>query len=58
VRWLVVVTLLAAGCTRPAAPAPAVDDRTDVWFLQHLVPHLRRTTVVVPLTTSGCEFAR
>jgi uncharacterized protein (DUF305 family) len=26
------------------------DERTDVWFLQHLVPHLGQTAVVVSLT--------
>jgi uncharacterized protein (DUF305 family) len=40
----VAVALLATGCRGPAPPAgrpaAAVPDQTDVWFMQHMVPHL------------------
>jgi uncharacterized protein (DUF305 family) len=47
-RWAIVVALLAAGCHGPvpAAGAPAADDRTDVWFMQHMVPHLRQVSSI------------
>ncbi len=42
-RWAIVVALLAGGCHRPvpyAGPPAAAADQTDVWFMQHMVPHL------------------
>ena len=48
--WWIVVALLAAGCAAPRSHAPVATDQTDVWFLQHTVPHLRQTTAVVSLT--------
>jgi uncharacterized protein (DUF305 family) len=48
--WWIVAALLAAGCAAPRSPAPMATDQTDVWFMQHMVPHLRQTTVVVSLT--------
>jgi uncharacterized protein (DUF305 family) len=51
--WIVVVALLAAGCTsgsRADTAAPAASDQTDVWFMQHMVPHLRQKTAIVSLT--------
>lgn len=48
--WWIVVTLLAAGCAAPRSPPPMATDQTDVWFMQHMVPYLRQTTVVVSLT--------
>ena len=54
---LVVAAVLTAvtGCAGPAdrSPAAAVamaSDATDVWFMQHLVPHLRQTVAVVTLS--------
>jgi uncharacterized protein (DUF305 family) len=47
--WIVVVLVLAAGCTAQGPRAPAVPGRTDVWFMQHMVPFLRQTTSVVSL---------
>ena len=51
---LMVIALLAAGCAAPARQAvasrPAVDDRTDVWFAQHMVPHLLQDTSIAYLT--------
>jgi uncharacterized protein (DUF305 family) len=46
------VAAAAPGCARPAADRPAAAvtaDATDVWFMQHLVPHLRQTVSVVTL---------
>ena len=49
VGW-VVVAALAAGCTAPEASRPAVaSDRADVWFMQHMVPHLRQTAAILEL---------
>jgi uncharacterized protein (DUF305 family) len=48
--WWIVVALLAAGCAAPRSLGPAATDQTDVWFMQHMVPYLRQTTVVVSLT--------
>jgi uncharacterized protein (DUF305 family) len=48
--WWVLVLCLAAGCAPARTPAPLVNDQTDVWFLQHMVPYLRQTMVVASLT--------
>jgi uncharacterized protein (DUF305 family) len=48
-----VLTAVAAGCAGPAATRPTAAvaaDATDVWFMQHLVPHLRQTVAVVTLS--------
>jgi uncharacterized protein (DUF305 family) len=48
-RWAIIVALLAAGCHGPVpvAGAPAaVADQTDVWFMQHMVPHLRQVSSI------------
>jgi Domain of unknown function (DUF305) len=47
-----VIAVLAAGCAAPAPATgpPAVDDRTDVWFAQHLVPHLLQDISIADLT--------
>jgi uncharacterized protein (DUF305 family) len=47
--WIV-VALLVAGCTAQRSHGPVVNDQTDVWFMQHMVPYLRQTTSVVSLT--------
>jgi uncharacterized protein (DUF305 family) len=53
-QWAIAVTLLAAGCAPPnppaSTPASAVADQTDVWFMQHMVPHLWQTTSIAFLT--------
>jgi uncharacterized protein (DUF305 family) len=49
VGWLLVVAVVAAGCATPPPAAPAADDRVDVWFMQHMVPFLRQTTVAASL---------
>jgi uncharacterized protein (DUF305 family) len=59
--WWVAVALLAAGCAagpRAATPAPAggpaaasaAGDQADVWFMQHMVPHLLQETAIATLT--------
>jgi uncharacterized protein (DUF305 family) len=48
--WWVLVLCLAAGCSQATTHAPVANDQTDVWFLQHMVPHLRQTMVVASLT--------
>jgi uncharacterized protein (DUF305 family) len=51
--WITAV-VLAAGCTgsgpHPATPAPATADQTDVWFMQHMIPHLWQATSIAFLT--------
>ena len=45
-------TVAAVGCAGPTADRPPAGaaDATDVWFMQHLVPHLRQTLSVVTLS--------
>jgi uncharacterized protein (DUF305 family) len=52
----VVVALLAAGCATPDANQPTATDQTDVWFMQHMVPHLLQTTAIVDL--AGHQITR
>jgi uncharacterized protein (DUF305 family) len=51
--WAILVVLLAAGCHGPvpgaSPPAPAADP-TDVWFMQHMVPHLWQVVSIASLT--------
>jgi uncharacterized protein (DUF305 family) len=52
-RWAIVVALLAGGCHRPvpyAGPPAAAADQTDIWFMQHMVPHLWQATSITSLT--------
>jgi uncharacterized protein (DUF305 family) len=47
----VVIAFLAAGCAAPAAThQPTVRDQTDVWFAQHMVPHLLQDTSIAYLS--------
>ena len=46
----VVIAVLAAGCATPAANQPRASDQTDVWFMQHMVPHLLQDTSIAYLT--------
>jgi uncharacterized protein (DUF305 family) len=54
------VLLLAAGCAAPVsragAPAPTAGDQTDVWFVQHMIPHLRQTTSIAILTRGQITY--
>jgi hypothetical protein len=45
----VVLAALVAGCATTDASQPSVD-RTDVWFMQHMIPHLLQDTSIVYLT--------
>jgi len=46
----VVIAVLAAGCATPGdADQPPANDQTDIWFMQHMVPHLLQTTSIVDL---------
>jgi uncharacterized protein (DUF305 family) len=48
--WLI-LAVLAAGCaTHHASHQPTVNDQTDVWFAQHMVPHLLQDTSIAYLT--------
>jgi uncharacterized protein (DUF305 family) len=48
VCWLL-VAVIAAGCAEQATDQATPSDATDVWFMQHAVPHLRQTTSIVDL---------
>jgi uncharacterized protein (DUF305 family) len=47
--WIA-LTVLAAGCATSATNQPTVDDQTDVWFAQHIVPHLLQDTSIASFT--------
>jgi hypothetical protein len=47
--WWLVVALLAGGCSTSTASQGAGSDQADVWFMQHMVPHLLQTTAMVDL---------
>jgi uncharacterized protein (DUF305 family) len=43
--------VLVTGCSTPPPSRPAVvHDQTDVWFMQHMVPHLRQDIAIAYLT--------
>jgi uncharacterized protein (DUF305 family) len=44
-----VIAVLAAGCASPAANQSTASDQTDVWFAQHMIPHLLQTITIVDL---------
>ncbi|HEV2929653.1 MAG TPA: DUF305 domain-containing protein, partial [Propionibacteriaceae bacterium] len=43
------IAVLVAGCATPDANQHPASDETDVWFMQHMVPHLLQTTSIVDL---------
>lgn len=47
--WIVVAAL-AGGCASPEAAQPPADNRADVWFMQHMVPHLLQDISIAYLT--------
>jgi uncharacterized protein (DUF305 family) len=47
--WWLVVAMLAASCSTSTANEGTPSDQTDVWFMQHMVPHLLQTTAIVDL---------
>jgi len=47
----VLLAVLMAGCAAPPVGRPAVvNDQADVWFMQHVVPHLRQDIAIAYLT--------
>jgi uncharacterized protein (DUF305 family) len=44
-----VIAVLVAGCATSGANQPPPSDQTDVWFAQHMVPHLLQNTAIVNL---------
>jgi uncharacterized protein (DUF305 family) len=44
-----VIAVLAAGCATPNSNQPTASDQVDVWFMQHMVPHLLQTAAIVDL---------
>jgi uncharacterized protein (DUF305 family) len=49
IGWWLLVALLAASCSTSNANEGAPSDQTDVWFMQHMIPHLLQTTAIVDL---------
>ena len=48
---LMVLAVLVADCASgDHGHRPAVDERADMWFAQHMVPHLLRDTSIAYLT--------
>jgi uncharacterized protein (DUF305 family) len=48
---LLLIAVVAAGCATPTANRqPTVNDQTDVWFAQHMVPHLLQDTSIAYLS--------
>jgi uncharacterized protein (DUF305 family) len=57
----VVIAVLVAGCATSDANQPPPSDHTDVWFAQHMVPHLLQTTAILHLAQdhiTRAELAR
>ena len=58
--WLL-VAVLAAGCTTSGADQRPGSDQTDIWFAQHMVPHLLQTSAILDLAgdqLTGPKLAR
>ncbi len=47
--WWLLVAVLATGCTTSDATQRPISDQTDIWFAQHMVPHLLQNSVIVDL---------
>jgi uncharacterized protein (DUF305 family) len=41
--------VVRAGCAAPGSKRSSASDETDVWFMQHMVPHLLQTTAIIDL---------
>jgi uncharacterized protein (DUF305 family) len=48
--WLILAVLVSGCATHRAGYQPTVNDQTDVWFAQHMVPHLLQDTSIAYLT--------
>jgi uncharacterized protein (DUF305 family) len=46
----VVIAVVAAGCATPTANQPMVNEQIDLWFMQHMVPHLLQDASIASLT--------
>ncbi len=47
--WWILVALLATGCSTSTPNEGTTSDQADVWFMQHMVPHLLQSTAIVEL---------
>jgi uncharacterized protein (DUF305 family) len=61
--WVIVLVLLAASCRGPAPhdpgpPAITAVGQTDVWFMQHMVPHLWQASSIASLTRDKITHPR
>jgi uncharacterized protein (DUF305 family) len=59
--WWLLVAVPPAGCTTSDATRRPVGDHTDVWFAQHMVPHLLQTSAILDLAgdqLTGPKLAR
>jgi uncharacterized protein (DUF305 family) len=54
--WWLLVTVLVAGCSTSDAVQRPGGDHTDVWFAQHMVPHLLQTSAILDL--AGDQLTR
>jgi len=54
--WWLLVAMLAAGCSASDADQRPGGDQTDVWFAQHMVPHLLQTSAILDL--AGDQLTR
>jgi hypothetical protein len=54
--WWLLVAMLAAGCTTSHADERPGSDQTDIWFAQHMVPHLLQTSAILDL--AGDQLTR
>ena len=54
--WWLLVAVLATGCTTSDANQRQGSDQTDVWFAQHMVPHLLQNSAIVSL--AGDQLTR
>jgi uncharacterized protein (DUF305 family) len=49
--WWLLVAVLATGCTTSDATQGQGSDQTDIWFAQHMVPHLLQNNAIVNLAS-------
>jgi uncharacterized protein (DUF305 family) len=49
VGWWLLVAVLAAGCTTSNAGQGTASDQTDIWFMQHMIPHLLQNIAILDL---------
>ena len=54
--WWLLVGVLVAGCTTSGANQRVGSDQTDIWFAQHMVPHLLQNSAIVSL--AGDQLTR